>query len=144
MRPKYSLSSAKYSSFPPPHPPLNQGRRGARWPKSIALGMRYIHTCIDFLWIQSINLKILKENFSQQTHVSKKNVTVYHLRLYYTFSGTNSILLTSDIKTCNDSQKILIFVVTKVSKTFTLSSERSKLVVNEIKSSRPIYCGIEA
>ena len=62
----------------PPHPPLNQGHRCAM-AKVNCIGYD-IYTHVDFLWIQSINLKILKEHCSQQSHyVLKKDVSGYHL-----------------------------------------------------------------
>ena len=53
--PRYSLASAKYSSFPP-NPPLNQSLSCAM-AKRIGYNI-YIHTWIDFLWMTSINSKI--------------------------------------------------------------------------------------
>ena len=65
----------------PPHPPLNQGHRCAM-AKVNCIGYD-IYTHVDFLWIQSINLKILKEHCFQAVvlHTSENCIRLSSIKL---------------------------------------------------------------
>ena len=73
--PRYSLASAKYSSFPP-NPPLNQSLSCAM-AKRIGYNI-YIHTWIDFLWMTSINSKIEITVFVNEEGSEMHLVTICH------------------------------------------------------------------